>query len=1379
MLFPPPAQFYSPPKKDFSWIGLPKFSDDTVTDYSRPSPTIESTSDDVQNRNPSVTETEASPSTISSKPFIKFVKASDRQTKDKTYKVETAKKPTVKATLRIILMTKAIGTVVALGTWLATYPIFSTMNHLMKDMCLLVKEDARLLAKEQSKQNSVLFIDSECIVLGRDFKLIDDTNVLLRTPRQHNTYSINLNNIIPHKDLTCLVAKVSADECMLWHKRLCHLNIKIMNRLVRHNLAEAYLPNALKITILVLLVRKESSIRLLVRPLTGDFSRFTWTLFFKTKDETSGILRNFITEIENLKELRVKIIRCDNGGEFRNKEMNDFCSRKGTKEAAGQDVKKDVSSLRYIVLPNWFHETYLETSTSNAQDACNADAPKSSGNSNPTATSTNPLANHMETLAVETPIPTVSSPVPTACLNDSPELSNILGVTTNTDDTNEVEADLGNMETTITASPTTTFRIHKDHPKSQIIEAMQEELLQFKIQNVWSLVDCHKGIRPIGIKWVLKNKKDERGIVIRNKAMLVAQGHTQEERIDYDEVFAPVARNEAIRLFLAYASFMGFIVYQIDVKSAFLYGTIDEEVYVMQPPGFQDSEFPARVYKVKKAMGTIDQTLFIRRQRGDFILIQVYVDDIIFGSSNPHLCREFKALMHEKFQMSAMRKLNFFLGLQVLQKKDGIFLSQDKYGKDGTGKDVDLHLYRSMIGSLMYLTALRPDIMFAVCACARHQVTPKECHLHAVKRIFRYLNGHPKLRHWLSVPCEALSKEFSSSILLFNESKLKDLLEFLTFEILWYDLSFIDKFHTAKTFDLVWIWLGGDYGNVFLTGFNGIQWIKTTEEGTKILANVDGKLRTVSESFIRRNLKLNDKAGISSLPDAELFENHTLMGYNISPNQKFTFQKGQFFRQWKYLIHTILQYLSPKSIGFNEFSSNISTATQGSGTPTEPHHTPSPEAQQTSPTTHSSPSLPPITAEPLPTIIPSDNPPLRQYTRRARIAYDSTPWVPSLAADEGSMQQKLDELMALCTSLQRQQSEMVSKFAAQELEIINLKARVKLLKDKDRGGITQSRDNAPIKGRSLDEGEEAAEKGSDNTEEMVTVLTSLDAATVLSSGFDEVPTSSGSIPTAGPPTTRVPTGSKVVPTISPIFTTATESTPYTRRKGKEKMIARDAEIAIIHVEEELQMMIDGLDRNNETTQQRKPLTRKQQREFYTSVLRNQAGWKAKHFNGMTLEEIKEKFDPVWKQIQDFIPISSKEESKRLKKKGIREDLNQLWAFVKESLSLRPTTSDKEMELWVELKRLYEPDVEDQLWTHTQNMMHAPVEWKLYDMFRVHHVISKDEEMFMLVEKDYPLRKGLAIVMISYKLQVENYSQMANDLILNIHKIANNSRQQDD
>ncbi|GJY11733.1 putative ribonuclease H-like domain-containing protein [Tanacetum coccineum] len=305
------------------------------------------------------------------------------------------------------------------------------------------------------------------------------------------------------------------------------------------------------------------------------------------------------------------------------------------------------------------------------------------------------------------------------------------------------------------------------------IEAMQDELLQFKLQKVWTLVDLPNGKRAIGTKWVFRNKKDERGIVIKNKARLVAQGYTQEEGIDYDEVFAPVARIEAIRLFLAYASFKDFVVYQMDVKSAFLYGKIEEEVYVCQPPGFEDPDFPDRVYKVEKALYGLHQAPRAW-DKYDILLVQVYVDDIIFGSTNKLLCTEFEKMMHKKFQMSSIGELTFFLGLQVKQKEDGIFISQDKYVteilkkfgftdvktastpmetqkpllKDEDGEEVDVHLYRSMIGSLMYLTSSRPNIMFAVCACARYQVNPKVSHLHAVKRIFRYLKGQPKLGLW-------------------------------------------------------------------------------------------------------------------------------------------------------------------------------------------------------------------------------------------------------------------------------------------------------------------------------------------------------------------------------------------------------------------------------------------------------------------------------------------------------------------------------------------------------------------------------------------------------------------------------------------------------
>ncbi|GJV48397.1 putative ribonuclease H-like domain-containing protein [Tanacetum coccineum] len=222
------------------------------------------------------------------------------------------------------------------------------------------------------------------------------------------------------------------------------------------------------------------------------------------------------------------------------------------------------------------------------------------------------------------------------------------------------------------------------------IEAMLKELLQIKLQEVWTLVDLPNRKRAIGTKWVFWNKKDERGIMIRNKAILVAQRYTQEERIDYDEVFTPVARIEAIRLFLAYASFKDFMVYQMDVQSAFLYEKIEEEMYVCQPSGFEDPDFPNRVYKVEKALyglhqaprawyetfstylldngfqrGKINKTLFIKRHKGDILLVQVYVDDIIFGSTKKELCNAFKKLMHEKFQKSSMGELTFFLELQV------------------------------------------------------------------------------------------------------------------------------------------------------------------------------------------------------------------------------------------------------------------------------------------------------------------------------------------------------------------------------------------------------------------------------------------------------------------------------------------------------------------------------------------------------------------------------------------------------------------------------------------------------------------------------------------------------------------------------------------
>ncbi|GJY81441.1 retrovirus-related pol polyprotein from transposon TNT 1-94 [Tanacetum coccineum] len=237
--------------------------------------------------------------------------------------------------------------------------------------------------------------------------------------------------------------------------------------------------------------------------------------------------------------------------------------------------------------------------------------------------------------------------------------------------------------------------------------AMQEELNQFKTNDVWELVPNLMDMTIIGTKWVYRNKLDENGVVTRNKARLVTQGYNQQEGIDYDETYAPIARLESIRILLAYACALDFKLYQMDVKSAFLNGFINEEVYVAQPPGFIDFTKPNYVYRLKKAlyglkqapkawydrlkaflikhdysMGMVDNTLFTKKKDSNIIIVQIYVDDIIFGSTCQEMCDDFAKIMHDEFEMSMMGELNFFLGLQIKQLDDGIFFNQSKYIKE-------------------------------------------------------------------------------------------------------------------------------------------------------------------------------------------------------------------------------------------------------------------------------------------------------------------------------------------------------------------------------------------------------------------------------------------------------------------------------------------------------------------------------------------------------------------------------------------------------------------------------------------------------------------------------------------------------------------------
>nr|GEX05973.1 ribonuclease H-like domain, reverse transcriptase, RNA-dependent DNA polymerase [Tanacetum cinerariifolium] len=409
------------------------------------------------------------------------------------------------------------------------------------------------------------------------------------------------------------------------------------------------------------------------------------------------------------------------------------------------------------------------------------------------------------------------------------------------------------------------------------VETMQEESLQFRLQ------------------------KDERGIVVRNKARLVAQGHRQEEGIDYDEVFAPVAKIEGIRIFLAFASYMGFIVYQMDVKSTFLYGTIEYEVYVSQPPGFIDPQFPNKVYNVEKALYGLHQAL-----RAWCMLMILSLDPL------KSLC--------------------------VKQSEEGIFISQDKYVaeilkkfdcssvkttstpietqkllvKDKEAADVDVHLYRSMIGSLMYLIASRLDIMFAVCACSRFQVTPKLSHLQAVKRIFRYLKGQPKLGLWYPkdspFDLEAyLDSDYVGANL--DRKSTTGGCQFLGRRLISWQCKKQTIVATSTT-EAEYVAAANCYRQVLWIQNQMLDYVKMMNNVTRLQALFDKKKVIISEATIRDALRLNDVEGIDCLPNKEIFTELARMGYE-KPSTKLTFYKAFFssrnFNFSKYIFDILVR----------------------------------------------------------------------------------------------------------------------------------------------------------------------------------------------------------------------------------------------------------------------------------------------------------------------------------------------------------------------------------------------------------------------------------------------------------------------------------------
>nr|GEW61309.1 ribonuclease H-like domain-containing protein [Tanacetum cinerariifolium] len=788
------------------------------------------------------------------------------------------------------------------------------------------------------KKNSILFTDTECVVLSFDFKLLDENHVLLRVAREKNMYNVDLKNIVPLEHLTCLFAKVTLDESNLWRRRLGHINFKTRNKLVKGNLVRglpskvfennhtcvackkgkqhraswikrefsvARTPQQNKVA-----ERKNRTLIEAARTMLADsllpipfWAEAVNTAYYVQNRETLHI--NFLENPPNVVGSGPKwLFDIDTLIQSMNYQLVVAGNQPNHNTGIQRNFDVDADAA-FDVKDNEF-KVYVSPSRSNKQKKHDKKAKREAKGKSPIdfTNSFNADGPSDNAVSINFEIGGKSSFVdPFQYLND-PDMSALEDIVYS-DDEEDVgaEANFSNLETNITVSLIPTTSVYKDHPVTQIIGDLSSAP---QTRSMTRMVKEQGGLTQI-------NNEDFHTCMF-------------EKGIDYEEVFAPVARIEAIRLILAYASFMGFMVYQKDVKSAFLYGTIVEEVYVYQPIGFEDLDYPDKVYKVVKALYGLHQA-----PRAWYETLANY-------------------LLENRFQRGKIDQtlvIKKQKGLQVKQKDNGIFISQDKYVaailwkfgltdgksastpidtekpllKDPDGEDVDVQIYSDYTGASLDRKSTTGGCQFLGCRLISWQC----------KKQTDVATSSTKAEYVAAASCSA--------------------------QVLWIKDQWIDYglIITAVSYTLMLFGLTKDSVHLMLLGFDQIVdflnahtiqyalmvnptiyvscikqfWasilIKKSNDVVKLQALIDRKKVIITEDTIRQALRLDDADGIDCLPTKEIFAELAWMGYE-KPSTKLTFYKAFLSAQWKFLIYMIVQCMSAKRTAWNEFSFSMALA---------------------------------------------------------------------------------------------------------------------------------------------------------------------------------------------------------------------------------------------------------------------------------------------------------------------------------------------------------------------------------------------------------------------------------------------------------------------
>nr|GEW83611.1 putative ribonuclease H-like domain-containing protein [Tanacetum cinerariifolium] len=1223
------------------------------------------------------------------------------------------------------------------------------------------------------KKNKVLFIDTDCLVMSYDFKLPDENHVLLKITREHNMYIFNLKNIEPFGDLACLFAKALIDKSNKWHRRLGHVNFKNLNKLVKGNLVRG-LPSKIfendhtcvschkgkqhkasckaktlsfmnqPLHILHMDLFGPTSVRSINHKtyclvITNGFSRFSWVYFLKSKDETTPILKDFIRQAVNQFNHKVKTIRSDNETEFKNNKLIELCGLKG--------IKKEYMNAR-TPQQNRVVERKNITFIEAARTMVLVTKPQ---NKTP-----------YELLSGKQPI--ISYLRPFGChvtiLNTIDQLGKfdgksdrgfLVGYSLNSKDFKEKEAnDAARKETThenqnahtnntnllntistplSAAGPSRAFNVGKlSYPDDPSMPQL-EDIYASPSKGI----STESSSDDEGV--VYKNKKDERGVVVRNKARLVAQGHRQEEGIDYDVVFAPVARIEAIRIFLAFDSYMGFIVYQIDMKSAFLYGIIDEEVYVTQPPGFVDPKFPNKVYKVVKALYGLHQapracvkTASTPIETQKPLVKDEEAIDVDVTPKTLHLQavkRIFRYLKGQQKLGLYYPKVSSF-DLEAYSDNDYIIVATST-------TEAEYVAAAHYCGQVLWIQNQLLDYGFNIMN-TKIYIDNKSTICIVKNPVFHSMTKHIEITHHFikdayekkliqDVIRQAFHLEDADRVECFPNKEIFTELARIGYEKPPPKLTFYKAFFSA-------------------------QWKFLIHTLVHMVRNVDSPTKFLMYPWFLQviiNAQVDDLSSHNNQVETPLFA--TML---VQPQPLAAVEEDE-------------------------------VEVPNAPTPPSPTTTSSPPPQDPIPT--------PSQAQPA---TPS-SPPQEQQTKTSK---SSIPLLNTLLETCAILEE--EEVKVFWFEEVKKGGKIAKIDADEDITLVDMETQVDMdaelqgriddvsaaTKDVNDAEPTVFNDEkvtmeveqaAAREKQEKDDLEKSKRLQQQYEDKQEYIDWNVIAEQIQENHLDNI---------------RKYQSLKRKP-IS-IAHARKNMIIYLKNMTRYKMedfrgMTYDRVRPIFEREYNKVQTLFKPDKDVEEPQKKRVVKETLLQESFKKL-------KAIEVSGSESTQDTPTNDPKEMREEDvqnmleIIPLSKfKVEALQVKVGGIteayqsfkdmlkgfdREDLVSLWSLVKEKFSTAVPIVDKEKALWVELTRLFEPNADDVLWK-LQRYMHYPLTWKLYTNCRVHHVSSiRRHDIFMLTEKDYTLSNAVMIMMLSAKLQVEEDNEMAKDLVMKIFMEAN-------